>query len=259
MNLAVTQSCTNAAFAPYSVVNAARVLLGAVLAALVLAAPAGAAAAEPRPVLLLIHGGGFVEGSPAMMDYAATIAAREGEFATLQPYYPLNDLAGAFERLADAALALEAQGREAYAYGDSAGGAIAVWLAANGYVEAAAGKAPPTALVGWRSATARHYATAAASDRRSWRHLRATPRVRRQYSTAFRSSLRPVRIYQSCADTVVPCGINLAFSRRDPNVSLRETWGPHKDRAAKAFSFESGLRWLAGQAGLDEPALAAEA
>lgn len=239
MNLAVT---------PFRLLSA---LAMALLAAAFLVPFAGAGdAAEPRPVLLLIHGGGFVEGSPAMMDYAATIAGREGEFATLQPAYPLNDLAGAFERLADVALELEAQGRAVYAYGDSAGGAIAVWLAANGYVEAAAAKAPPTALVGWRSATARHYATAGASDRRSWRHLGATPRVRRKYSTAFRRSLRPVRIYQSCADTVVPCGINLAFSRRDPNVSLREIWGPHKDRAAKAFSFESGLRWLADQAGV---------
>lgn len=219
---------------------------GLLLAALPLAGPADAA--EPRPVLLLIHGGGFVEGSPAGMDYAAAIAAHEGEFATLQPAYPLNDLSGAFQRLADVALALDDQGREVYAYGDSAGGAIAVWLASQGYVEAAAAKAPPTALVGWRSATARHYATAATNDRRSWRHLRATPRVRRRYSTAYRPSLRPVRIFQSCGDVVVPCSINAGFARRDPKVSLRSIWGPHKDNAAKAFSFESGLRWLAGQA-----------
>jgi alpha-beta hydrolase superfamily lysophospholipase len=182
------------------------------------------------------------------MDYAAAVAARDGEFATLQPAYPLNDLSGAFERLADLAIALDAQGRAVYAYGDSAGGAIAVWLASRGYVEAAAAKAPPTALVGWRSATARHYATAAATDRRSWRHLRATPRVRRKYSTAFRRSLRPVRIYQSCGDVVVPCSINAGFARRDPEVSLRPIWGPHKDNAAKAYSFESGLDWLSEQA-----------
>jgi acetyl esterase/lipase len=222
-------------------------------AALPFAATAGPAdAAAPRPVLLLIHGGGFVEGSPSGMDYATAIAGREGGFATVQPAYPLNDLVGAFERLADVALALQGQGREVYAYGDSAGGAIAVWLASQGYVEAAAAKAPLTALVGWRSATARHYATAARGDHRSWRHLRATPRVRRIYSTAFRRSLRPVRIYQSCGDTAVPCSINIGFARRDPNVTLRLIWGPHKDRAAKAFAFESGLRWLAWEAGADD-------
>jgi len=225
----------------------AAAILPAALPFVSLAGPADAA--TPRPALLLIHGGGFVEGSPRGMDYAAAIAAREGEFATLQPAYPLNDLSGAFERLTDVALALGDQGREVYAYGDSAGGAIAVWLASEGYVEAAAAKAPPTALVGWRSVAARHYATAAADDPRSWRHLRAGPGVRRQYSTAFRRSLRPVRIYQSCSDVVVPCPINIGFSRRDPNVSLRSIWGPHKDRAAKAFSFESGLRWLAERAG----------
>lgn len=223
----------------------------AALAAAVLLLPAAAApeaAAAQRPVLLLIHGGGFVEGSPAGMDYAAAAAARDGTFATVQPAYPLNDLAGAFERLRELALGLRAQGRAVYAYGDSAGGAIAVWLAARGYVRAAAGKAPPTALVGWRSATARHYATAAAGVRRSWRHLRATPSIRRVYSTAYRPSLRPVRIFQSCSDTVIPCAINIGFARRDPNVSLVRIWGPHKHREAKAFSFASGLRWLAARA-----------
>lgn len=232
-------------------------LLAAALPFLSVAGTADAAA--PRPVLLLIHGGGFVEGSPSGMDYAAAIVAREGEFATTQPAYPLNDLAGAFERLAEVALALQGQGREVYAYGDSAGGAIAVWLASQGYVEAAAAKAPLTALVGWRSATARHYATAARGDHRSWRHLQATPRVRRTYSTAFRPSLRPVRIYQSCGDIVVPCSINIGFARRDPKVTLRSIWGPHKDRAAKAFSFESGLRWLAERAGVVARGVEAEA
>lgn len=225
-------------------------LAAALLAALPLASFAGpAGAAPPRPVLLLIHGGGFVEGSPSGMDYAAAIAAREGEFATVQPAYPLNDLGGAFERLADVALALGDQGREVYAYGDSAGGAIAVWLASKGYVKASAAKAPATALVGWRSPIARHYATATARHRRSWRHLHATPRLRRKYSTAYRPSLRPVRIYQSCGDAVVPCAINIGFSRRDPNVSLERIWGPHKDPGAKAYSFESGLDWLAEQSG----------
>lgn len=209
-----------------------------------------AEAAEPRPVLLLIHGGGFVEGAPSAMDYAAAIVAEKGEFATLQPAYPLNDLAGAFERLRGIALDLEDQGREVYAYGDSAGGAVAVWLASHGYVAAAAAKAPPTALVGWRSATARHYATAARGDRRSWRHLRATPRVRRTYSTAFRRSERPVRIFQSCGDVVVPCSVNVGFARRDPRVTLREIWGRHKDPGAKLFAFRSGLRWLTAQAGV---------
>lgn len=228
--------------------SATALLALTVLAAAIAAAPAPAVA-EPRPVLLLIHGGGFVEGSPAGMDYAAAAAAREGSFATAQPAYPLNDLAGAFERLKAVALARRAEGRDVYAYGDSAGGAIAVWLASRGYVRAAAAKAPPTALVGWRSAAARHYATAAQGDRRSWRHLRATIGVRRAYSTAYRPSLRPVRIFQSCADAVIPCSMNVGYARRDPRVSLVRIWGAHKDRAAKAFAFSSGLGWLAAQAG----------
>jgi len=224
------------------------VLLTAAFAA-AFGAPAAAGEPPSKPVLLLIHGGGFYEGDPGQMDYAAAIAAEDGRFATVQPAYPLDNLTGAFEHVRAVAQSFAARGREVYAYGDSAGGAIAVWLAARGYVEAAAAKAPPTALVGWRSRIAARYATAPPTDPHSWRHMRATPRVRRAFSSAFRQSLGPVRIFQSCADTIVPCAINLRFARRDPNVSLVRIWGPHKDNAAKAYSFRSGLEWLAARAG----------
>ncbi len=217
----------------------------ALLAGAWLAAPAGAEAA-PRPVLLLIHGGGFFGGGPAAMDYAAEIAAG-GRFLTVQPSYPLDDLPGAFEQVKRLALDLRSQGHRVYAYGDSAGGAIAVWLASHGYVRAAAGKSPPTALRAWRSRYARHYATAAAGDPHSWRHLRVGEGDLRAYSSANRPSRRPVLLLQSCEDTVVPCAMNLGFARRDPRVSVLRVWGQHADPAARAYSFRHGLRWLGGR------------
>lgn len=224
------------------------VLLAAALAlALAGAAPQAVAATEPRPVLLLIHGGGFFEGGPAAMDYAADIAATHGGFATLQPSYPLDDLPAAFRRVRDLALALRAEGHRVYAYGDSAGGAIAAWLASRGFVRAAAAKSPPTALRGWNSRYARHYATALPGDPHSWLHLRTTPADLRVYSSAHRPSRRPLRILQSCADTVVPCAMNIGFARRDPRVSLLRVWGQHGDPVARAYSFRRGLAWLTRQ------------
>jgi len=224
--------------------------LALALIAAVLLVPAAADAAEPQPVLLLLHGGGFFEGSPEAMDYAAEAAAAQGGFETLQPAYPLNDLPGAFEQMRDLALALRAQGRAVYAYGDSAGGAIAAWLASNGYVRAAGAKSPPTALRAWHTRYARRYVTALPGDPHSWLHLRATTGAMRAYSSANRPSRRPIRIFHGCADTVVPCAMNIGFARRDPRVSLVRVPGQHADPVARARSFAMGLRWLSARAGV---------
>jgi acetyl esterase/lipase len=222
------------------------VLLAAAFA-VAFGAPAAAAEAPPKPVLLLIHGGGFFGGDPGYMDYAAAIATEQGQFATLQPSYPLDDLPAAFAQMKDLALSLRRQGRRVFAYGDSAGGAIAAWLAARGYVRAAAAKAPPTALRAWDSLFARQYRTDPASDPHSWRHLSATEDDLRTYSSARRPSLRPLRIFQSCEDRIVPCAMNVGFAERDPRVSLVRIWGAHADPEAKAWSFRHGLAWLAAR------------
>ncbi len=229
-------------------------VLGVVVAVLLcvaaLGVPAAGAEAPPRPVLLLIHGGGFFRGDPAFMGYAAEIAAEQGEFETLQPGYPLDDLPAAFVELKRLALALGREGREVFAYGDSAGGAIAAWLASRGYVSAAAAKSPPTALRAWASPYARHYTAALAGDPHSWRHLHATAADLRSYSSARRPSLRPLLIFQSCADAIVPCAMNIGFAKRDPLVSLTRVWGAHDDIAAKEYSFRHALNWLSARTGI---------
>lgn len=224
--------------------NAAVKLIFLLLAFLLFPVAMAEAAPEPKPVLLLIHGGGFFTGDPSYMDYAAAIAAQGGEFATLQPAYPLDDLPGAFAQMKELALSLRRQGHEVFAYGDSAGGAIAAWLASRGYVRAAAAKSPPTALRAWASPYALRYRTDPPSDPHSWRHLRATAESLRTYSSARRPSLRPLLIFQSCEDAIVPCAMNIGFAERDPRVSLVRVWGAHQDPTAKAWSFRRGLSWL---------------
>jgi acetyl esterase/lipase len=244
------RSRTSAASAPHSVVNAAlvlAVLLGMTVAAGFGASPA-AADVPPKPVLLLIHGGGFFAGDPAYMDYAASLAAEQGEFETLQPSYPLDDLPAAFVQMKGLALSLRRQGRRVFAYGDSAGGGIAAWLASRGYVAAAAAKAPPTALRAWDSPFAREYRTDPPGDPHSWRHLRVSEADLGTYSSAPRPSRRPLLIFQSCEDRIIPCAMNIGFAERDPQVSLVRIWGAHTDPEAKAWSVRHGLAWLAGLA-----------
>ncbi|HEX6665074.1 MAG TPA: alpha/beta hydrolase fold domain-containing protein [Solirubrobacterales bacterium] len=197
--------------------------------------------------MLLIHGGGFFRGDPGFMDYAGAIAAEQGEFETLQPSYPLDDLPAAFAQMKELALELGRQDHQVFAYGDSAGGAIAAWLASHGYVSAAAAKSPPTALRAWGSPYARHYASALPGDPHSWRHLRVGVDELHSYSSADRPSLRPLLIFQSCADAIVPCAMNIGFARRDPQVSLVRIWGAHGDTGAKTYSFRQGLSWLSSR------------
>lgn len=229
--------------------TAVRIFLSFALGLLAAAflAPVATADVPPKPVLLLIHGGGFFGGDPGYMDYAAAIAAQQGEFATLQPSYPLDDLPAAFVQMKDLALSLRRQGRRVFAYGDSAGAAIAAWLASHGYVRAAAAKSPPTALRAWASPFAREYRTDPAGDPHSWRHLRTSEDDLRTYSSARRASLRPLLIFQSCEDRIVPCAMNIGFAERDPQVSLVRIWGAHADPEAKAWSFRHGLAWLAAR------------
>ncbi len=246
MNAVMTR--TQAAATPLRAAYAAlalALLLAALSAAAAVGAPPAAADAPPKPVLLLIHGGGFFGGEPAYMDYAAAIAAQEAEFETLQPSYPLDDLPAAFAGIKSLALMLRRQGHEVFAYGDSAGAAIAAWLASRGYVRAAAAKSPPTALRAWRSPYALRYGTDPPGDAHSWTHLHATEADLRAFSSAGRPSLRPLLIFQSCEDRIVPCAMNVGFAARDPRVSLIRIWGAHADPAAKEWSFRHALPWLA--------------
>ena len=199
--------------------------------------------------LLLIHGGGFFGGDPSYMDYAAAIAAQQGEFETLQPDYPLDDLPAAFTADEDpgadrcAARATRFRLRRL-------GGRRDRRLARLARLRAS----PP------RPSRRRPRCAPGAPLRPPLRHrparrrpLLGPPAATEEdlgaYSSAARPSLRPLLIFQSCEDRIVPCAMNIGFAARDPRSPWSRIWGAHADPAAKAWSFRHGLAWLAAHAG----------
>jgi dienelactone hydrolase len=94
-------------------------------------------------LVLLLHAGGFVGGAPG--DVANRVAIEQAGFRTQPVAYPLGDVPAAYR----AASALVPPGRHVVAYGESAGGTIAAWLAAHGRVNAAVTVGAPTDLRQW--------------------------------------------------------------------------------------------------------------
>ncbi len=106
---------------------------------------------EPRTAIVAIHGGGWYTGTPAKMDRVCSDVAPVLGFDCFQPYYTLSGVApfGAAARdVRDFVLALREEGYErVIGIGASAGGQLAAWLAAEGYVDAAVTLSAPTNLV----------------------------------------------------------------------------------------------------------------
>lgn len=94
-------------------------------------------------LVLLLHAGGFVGGAPGDLANRATI--EQAGFRTRPVAYPLRDVPAAYR----AASAAVPPGRRVVAYGESAGGTIAAWLAAHRRVTAAVTVGAPTDLRQW--------------------------------------------------------------------------------------------------------------
>lgn len=100
-------------------------------------------------LVLLLHGGGFLGGTPAEVANRAAIEA--AGFRTQSVDYPLGDVPAAYR----AARAAVPRGRPVVAFGESAGGTIAAWLAAHRRVGAAVTVGAPTDLRRWPDAPGR--------------------------------------------------------------------------------------------------------
>lgn len=85
-----------------------------------------------RPVLLMFHAGGFLEGSPELLERLAVPVARRQGFEPVNVEYPLGDPEAALRTAQDAARS-RAEDRRLCAYGESAGGMLAVRLAQGNF------------------------------------------------------------------------------------------------------------------------------
>ncbi len=81
--------------------------------------------------------------------YQAAHAARMRGFAPKIVDYPLLNVPGAVRQSTQLAKRLNRRGRTVYAYGESAGGMLALLLAERGLVRAASAQAPVADLPGW--------------------------------------------------------------------------------------------------------------
>jgi acetyl esterase/lipase len=195
------------------------VKLGTVVACLlVLAGCGGESSAEPeqQPVVLLIHGGGFVVGDPSSMETAAELARDSGMQAVLIEYR-LGNIRLALEDAIEAARQYGPD-REVYALGESAGGTLAALLAQRGLVDKAAANAPVADLVRWRTKSARAIK----------RSLGNPPReVLSRFSPALRTGESPILALGSRDDEIVPPGAARRWASRDPRVRFRFVEGGH--------------------------------
>lgn len=104
-------------------------------------------------IVLLIHAGGWVSGTPADEAPIAASLQRAG-LETQAVAYPLNDPSAAFAAVDAAAREARRTHARVLAYGQSAGATMAAWLAARGKVDAAVVWEGPTDLLTWQGAAA---------------------------------------------------------------------------------------------------------
>ena len=192
----------------YSPAIATRLPL-ALATCLVLAAPAVASpavdarAGARKPILLLIHGGGFAFDDPTRMDDAARVATARG-FRPVRLEYTLWNLPRA---LADANRAAKRYARRGplFAYGESAGGTLAALVARPGRARAAVAYAPVSNLVHWLG-----------DQPVMMRNLGATRADLRRGSPALRRATRPILAMVPEHDSVVICPGQLPLGDEGP-------------------------------------------
>jgi acetyl esterase/lipase len=199
---------------------------------MVLAAPAEASP-SPRPIALLFHQGGFVDGAADMMAEQQATARGLG-LRPVRVDYELGNLPAAV-RDAKAAAAQYARRPALVAYGESAGGGLAALLAARGLVDAAVTYSGVNNLSKWFKGRD---------------PLQATPAQLRKWSPTARRSKNPILTYTTAVDPYVAPEPTRRWARRDPKVRHREVLGLHIVdlpglEGATARNVRAAMRWLA--------------
>jgi acetyl esterase/lipase len=219
-----------------------------VVAATVSAAPALAAAdagtpKERRAVVLLLHAGGWILGSASLMDPLEP-AVRAAGMKPVPVEYALGDLPQAF---ADAeAAARRFRGRSVYAYGESAGGTMAAWLASRWIVDGAFTNSAIVRLAAFvrtveRTTTPVSTPEIETTTGEIMAEASGGPRFVHRHDV-HRLHGAPLRLFGNCDDPVVPCSQVRRYARRYESVTWRRAGHGHIAEGERTL--RRGLRWL---------------
>ncbi len=223
-----------------------------------------------KPVILMVHGGGWYRGDPSYVDHAIRYTKQRGGFTTVGVRYSLHSVGAAFRDLERAARHWRDRGCRVFAYGESNGANMVENLASRGLVSAAAAVSPPTDLLSWSypavsdrtygedlsTPHGREYAENPASNPKSWGYLHGTPKVlgnlspsRHPYNARRQAQLL---IFQSCVDHVVKCQMNRDYAHSDQRASsgtsnkihYKPVGGEHATPKVKIAAFKVSYRWF---------------
>jgi hypothetical protein len=174
--------------------------------------------------------------------------AAELGFKPIYVDYPLGDLSAAVAYTYRVARRGAANGRELYAYGESAGGTLAALLATRGLVRSAATYSRITSLTRY---------TAHAQDPETYKELiAATERDLRRFSPGHRHAKAKTLALAPISDSPYLTGPTNRWADRERKVSALEVQGGHLafgDEDLYTENMSRALEWLAGRAGLGTP------
>ncbi len=216
----------------------------AVTAALLCAPAAGAAdqicgPASAKTAVIVIHGGGFLFGSPQGYPRECAKLGARGYYA-VNIDYPLGDLGGAEKYLHDTSVRLRSRYRQVFAYGESAGGGLAALAAARRWVDRAFAWAPVTDLVSWQAEAQPGFV--------HWEVFKdsSVPTLRRLSAVTWASARSaPILILHGTADTLVPIAQSYRLALKWPSMTLWTGPGGHyPDEPTYLIADEIGARYL---------------
>jgi acetyl esterase/lipase len=199
---------------------------------------------DRRPIVLLLHGGGWVAGDTSLTEPLEPIARQEG-LKPVQVDYTLGSLPNAF---ADAeAAARSFRGRTIFAYGESAGGTMAGWLAGQSLVTAGAGNSAVVNIHAFlrpylNSTDVMEFPEGAITVGDFVLGMAGGMSFIRSH-TLQRIHGAPLRLFGNCDDTVVPCETAEAYAARFPSVTWRRVGSGHI--AAPLWTARRAMRWFA--------------
>jgi hypothetical protein len=187
--------------------------------------------AQARPVVLLFHPGGFIMGTPQSMDPAAEVARARG-LHPVEVDYPLGSPSRALQYSIEQAELWGEGGRAVYAYGASAGGALAADLAERGLVSRASVQAPVADIPEYFDAGG------------MWQWFPDSRAEAWEASPAARLSVEPIHAWVPQEDYPSLLPYTLAWIDADPLVTGTEIPGRHLEQPYSGDAMRQAFAYL---------------